>query len=364
MIEVDVRGSVGAFEIEAAFSANAGVTALFGQSGAGKSTITKMIAGLIRPDAGRIVVNGTVLFDAAKGIDVPVRRRRIGHVFQEARLFPHLTVRSNLRFARLAGRPLPGGRFEEVVELLGIGHLLARRPGTLSGGERQRVAIGRALLSSPSALVMDEPLASLDQGRKAEILPYLDRLCHEAKVPILYVSHALDEVARLARTLVIVSDGRTIASGPVAEIMSRLDLGVATGRHEAGSVLVGTVGAHDRQWGLTDVGIGGQRLQVPFADLELGATVRLRIRARDVSIAVEPPRGLSIRNVLDVAIEAVTEEEGAYAELLCRVGDQPLRVRLTRASVIELGLKPGRQVYALIKTIAIDRREVGGAGSP
>lgn len=363
MIEVDVEGSAGELPIRATFRSDAGVTALFGHSGAGKSTITKMIAGLLRPEKGRITVNGETLLDTGRGIDQPARMRRIGHVFQEARLFPHLTVKSNLAFARWAGRTVEKKRFDEVVELLGIESLLARRPGTLSGGERQRVAIGRALLSSPRALVMDEPLASLDQGRKAEILPFLDRLCHEAKIPILYVSHALEEVARLADTLVVISRGETVACGPTAEIMTRLDLGAATGRHEAGSVLVGRVTATDSHWSLSKIDVEGHEIEVPATGIEPGTEVRLRVRARDVSLALADVAGLSIRNRLPVTIEAITSETGPYAEILCRIGGQPLRVRLTRASVAELGLAPGRQALALIKTIAIDRREIIGSGS-
>lgn len=363
MIEVDIEGTAGDMPIVASFRSDAGVTALFGHSGAGKSTITKMIAGLLKPDRGRIVINGETLFDSGRGIDQPARLRRIGHVFQEARLFPHLTVKSNLAFARWAGRRIERTRLAEVVELLGIENLLSRRPGTLSGGERQRVAIGRALLSSPRALVMDEPLASLDQGRKSEILPFLDRLCHEARIPILYVSHALEEVARLADTLVVISKGETVACGSTADIMTRLDLGVATGRHEAGSVLVGRVLSTDSRWSLSTIGVEGYELQVPATGIEPGTEVRLRVRARDVSLAVGEVAGLSIRNRLPVTVEAITSETGPYAEILCRIGEQPLRVRLTRASVEELGLAPGGEALALIKTIAIDRREIIGSGS-
>lgn len=360
MIDIRLQGAAGELPIDATFQSSEGVTALFGQSGAGKTTITKMIAGLIRPKSGRIVINGETLYDSEGTIDVAVRDRRIGHVFQEARLFPHLTVGSNLTFARFAGRKVNRTQLEEVVALLGIDTLLQRRPGTLSGGERQRVAIGRALLSSPRALIMDEPLASLDQARKAEILPYLDRLCHEARIPVIYVSHALDEVARLADTLVIISKGRTVACGPIAEIMTRLDLGAATGRHEAGSVLEGQVLSQDTIWGLTSISVDGEVLQVPARDLAPGSKVRLRIRARDVSIATGAADGLSIRNRLPARIEEITNESGPYAELLCRVGRQPLRARLTRASVAELGLAPGRTITALIKSIAIDRREITG----
>lgn len=363
MIDLDIKGTLGEFEVEASFIGADGVTALFGQSGAGKSSITNMIAGLQKPRAGRIVVDGTVLFDSDKGINLPPRDRRIGHVFQDARLFPHLSVRSNLTFARWAGGRKDDRPVSEVVELLGIGHLLDRRPGKLSGGERQRVAIGRALLSGPRLLLMDEPLASLDQARKSEILPYLDRLRSEAGLPILYVSHAIEEVARLAQTLVIVSDGRTIASGPVAEILSRVDLGKATGRHEAGALLEGQVVRIDRTWGLSAVDIGGQVVQLPGLDAEIGDRLRLRVRARDVALATQRPSGLSIRNILEATVTHITDESGPYTEIQCRVCDQYLRARITRASLAELGIAPGNPVFTMIKSVAMDRRQLAPAGS-
>jgi molybdate transport system ATP-binding protein len=357
MIDVDVSGHAGDFQIEAAFSADSGVTSLFGQSGAGKSTITRMIAGHLRPDRGRVVVDGETLFDSEKGINLSVRARRIGHVFQDARLFPHLTVKSNLTFARWAGGRRDARSLSEVVELLGIEPLLDRRPGGLSGGERQRVAIGRALLSAPRLLLMDEPLASLDQARKADILPYLDRLRSEAGIPILYVSHALEEVARLSQTLVIVSEGRTIAHGPVADILSRVDLGKATGRHEASALLEGVIARIDPDWGLSSVDIGGQIIQIPGLAAALGDAIRLRIRARDVAIALEKPAQTSIRNALEGTVTRVTDETGPYTEILCQVGAQAVRARLTRASAVELGLAPGKPVFLLVKSIAIDRRQ-------
>jgi molybdate transport system ATP-binding protein len=358
MLEVDIKGHAGTFAIDAQFTGSSGVTALFGQSGAGKSTITNMIAGLLRPDSGRISVDGAVLFDSEKGIDLPVRKRRVGHVFQDARLFPHLSVKANLTFARWAGRRLDTRPLEEVVDLLGVGHLLDRKPGTLSGGERQRIAIGRALLSAPRLLLMDEPLASLDQGRKFDILPYLDRLRSEAGIPIIYVSHAMEEVARLSQTLVIVSEGKTVAYGPVAEVLTRVDLGRATGRHEASALLEGKVSQIDRQWGLSLVDLGdGQSMQVPGLGAGLGERIRLRIRARDVAIAVAVPAGISIRNAISGTIRTITDETGPYTEVLCTVGQQNLRARLTRASASELELQPGKQVYLLIKSVAIDRRQ-------
>lgn len=357
MLDVDIVGRVGALELQATFRSSGGVTSLFGQSGAGKTSLTNMIAGLITPLKGRIAVNGTVLFDADSNINLPVQARRIGHVFQDARLFPHLSVSANLTYARWAGRRRPSRDRDEVVALLGLGHLLNRMPQTLSGGEKQRVAIGRALLSDPRLLIMDEPLANLDQARRNDILPYLDRLCGETGIPILYVSHSIEEVARLSNTLVILSEGRTPAYGPVADMLARTDLGKATGRHEAGALLEGTVARVDPDWGLTDVNIGGALLQIPDMAAGVGDAVRLRIRARDVALALHPPEGLSIRNAFAATITSISSEAGPYAEILCSVEGQTLRARITRASVADLDLYTGREVTVLIKSVAIDRRQ-------
>lgn len=357
MLEVDISCRLGDLALQASFTADSGVTALFGRSGTGKTSIVNAIAGLLKPARGRIAVDGTVLFDSARGIDLPRHRRRVGYVFQEPRLFPHLTVRHNLLYGRwFTPRSERRGSLDEVVELLGIGHLLRRRPGTLSGGERQRVAIGRALLASPRLLLMDEPLASLDNARKEEILPFLHRLRAEARVPIVYVTHSLDEVGRLADTMVVLSDGTVAAAGPVTDIMARLDLGPLLGRSEAGSILAAIVVAHDAAYGLTELAVAGQRLVVPHLDEPLGAAVRVRIRARDVALALEPPTGTSIRNLLQGRVRVLQPEPGAYAEVILDLGGPLLRARLTRRSADELGLAPGLPVTALIRTVAVERR--------
>jgi molybdate transport system ATP-binding protein len=355
-LEVDVAGRVGSFALEVCFASDGGVTALFGQSGAGKTTVVNMIGGLVRPRRGRIVVGDQVVFDTARSVDLPAHRRRIGHVFQEGRLFPHLSVRHNLLYGRWFTRARPDpGRFDEIVELLGIGHLLARRPRSLSGGEKQRVAIGRALLSEPAALIMDEPLASLDAPRKAEILPYLERLRRQARLPIVYVSHSIDEVARLASTMVLLSAGRVAAVGPVAEVMARLDLRPMTGRFEAGVVLEATVERHDEAYQLTTVSLGDQTLSVPYLDAPAGTRVRLRIRARDVALATRRPDCISIQNVLRGTIVEIGSEEGPFAEVNLDLGGVRLNARLTRRAADDLGLARGRPVFALVKTIALDR---------
>jgi molybdate transport system ATP-binding protein len=354
-LEVEVGGRVGSFEVDVRFASDAGVTALFGHSGAGKTTVVNMIGGLVRPRRGRVVIAGRTLFDAARGIDLAPHKRRLGHVFQEGRLLPHLSVRRNLLngswFSSARADP---ARFDEVVDLLGIGPLLARRPRTLSGGERQRVAIGRALLSAPAALLMDEPLASLDAPRKAEILPYLERLRDHARLPIVYVSHAIDEVAQLARTMVLMSDGKVAAAGPIADIMHRLDLRPMTGRFEAGVVVEARVVEHDQTFQLTRVSIGNQSLVVPRLPEALGARVRLRIRARDVALATERPSGISIQNILAGHVTELSTEAGTFVEVNVDVGFV-LSARLTRRAAATLRLAPGSPVFALVKSIALDR---------
>ncbi|WP_350335906.1 molybdenum ABC transporter ATP-binding protein [Coralliovum pocilloporae] len=358
MLDVMLEGDSGAFHIDLAFQSTSDVTALFGPSGSGKSTIVNMIAGLRRPRNGRIVVRDEVLFDSEKGIDVPARKRRVGYVFQDSRLFPHLSVRRNLTYARLAGRRAARGLFEEVVELLELGPHLDRHPQTLSGGEKQRVAIGRALLSDPKLLLMDEPLASLDQALKGEILPYLDRLHRETHLPIIYVSHSLGEVSRFAETMVIISDGKLKAMGPVTDVMTRLDLGPATGRHEASSLISGRVVDYDAPYDLTRIRVGSQHLEIPGTVGTRDVPIRLRLRARDISIArnLGPDTRLSIRNRLQGRVEAISQEQGAYAEVVVNVDGQKLRVRLTRRSIDDLEITEGVEVSVLIKAIAIDRR--------
>jgi molybdate transport system ATP-binding protein len=363
MLEVDIEHRLGAFELDIHFCSGRGLTALFGRSGAGKTSVVNAIAGLVRPDRGRIVVDGVVLLDTERGIRAPAHRRRVGYVFQESRLFPHLTVRQNLLFGRWFARGFaPAAPLDDVVDLLGIGTLLDRRPGRLSGGEKQRVAIGRALFAGPRLLLMDEPLASLDARRKDEILPYIERLRDQASVPIVYVSHAVAEVTRLASTIVLISDGRVRAVGPLQEVMGRAELYPMTGRFEAGAVLAVRVAAHDTRWGLTELAGAFGKLTVSRLAAPVGTALRVRIRARDVIIAATPPTGISALNVLAVRVEAVVPIEEAALEVQLRLGDERLLARVTRRSGATLGLVPGREVFALIKTVAIDRRSLGHQG--
>jgi molybdate transport system ATP-binding protein len=356
MLTLDFRMRLSDFALDVKLAAPPGVVALFGRSGAGKTSIIRAIAGLARPSDGRVAVGDTVLFDSTAGIDIPPEKRRVGYVFQDARLFPHLSVADNLRYGmRRAGPAEPKIAFDAVVELLGISDLVGRRPVSLSGGERQRVAIGRALLAQPRLLLMDEPLASLDTARKAELLPYLDRLHRTLRLPIVYVSHALDEVIRLADTLALVDAGRIAAFGPVGEITSRTDLDPLAGRFEAGTVLDAWVVSHDTQYLLTRLAFDGGVLIVPGLDAEPGTNIRVQIRARDVMIATQYPKGISARNILAGRIVALDPERGAYAEILISVGGARVRARVTRAAVADLGLALGMPVHAVIKSVAIGR---------
>ncbi|MET0259435.1 MAG: molybdenum ABC transporter ATP-binding protein [Methylobacterium sp.] len=366
-IEIDVALHRADFALDVAFSAGAGLTALFGRSGSGKTTVIDLIAGLTRPDRGRIAVDGTVLLDTTRRIRVPVHRRRIGCVFQEARLMPHLSVRQNLGFgrwfARRHGVAMSEAEVSDVVDLLGIGPLLDRRPAGLSGGERQRVAIGRALLSRPRLLLMDEPLSALDEARKGEILPYVERLRDESGVPIVYVSHSVAEVSRLASTVVMLEAGRVTANGSADEVLRRADL--IPDASEAGAVLTMTVVAHDEEaTGLTQLSGRAGRLAVPRLGATVGTTVRLRVPARDVLLATEPPRGLSARNLLSGQVKLITET-GASAMVEIDCNGAILAARLTQASVRDLGLAAGRPVHAIVKSVAFDPQAVGlGRGAP
>ena len=329
-----------------------GITALFGHSGSGKTTLLRLMAGLERAEQGELAVNGQVWQDAASFL--PTHRRPLGYVFQEASLFPHLNVRRNLEYGMkrvpVAERKVG---LEQAIELLGIGPLLGRKPDSLSGGERQRVGIARALALSPRVLLMDEPLAALDLARKKEILPYLERLHDELDIPVIYVSHAPDEVARLADHLVVMDAGRAVASGPLTETLARLDLPFRLGE-DAGVVLDAVVAERDAQWNLAKVDFGGGAVWVRDGGQAVGRHVRLRILARDVSLALTPHNGSSILNTLSAAVVAIADDtHPALALVRLNVGGSPLVARVTRRSAAALEVTPGKLLNAQIKSVAI-----------
>ncbi|WP_237479558.1 molybdenum ABC transporter ATP-binding protein [Lichenibacterium dinghuense] len=355
-LSVEVAHRRGAFALDVSFAAPGGVTALFGRSGAGKTTLVDAIGGLLRPARGRIALGDRVLLDTERGVFVPRHRRRIGTVFQEGRLFPHLSVRQNLLFGRwFAPKGEPGPALDAVVDLLGIAPLLARRPAGLSGGEKQRVAIGRALLAKPRLLLMDEPLSALDDARKAEILPYVERLRDEAGVPIVYVSHSVPEVARLADTLVVLDAGRVTAAGPAAEVLSRLDVAPLLGAREAGAVLDARVAAQDERFGLTTLDTRAGALRVPRIDLPLGSALRVQVPARDVMLSRGAPVGTSALNALPAVVAELRDLDGAGAEVRLDCGGAALLARITRLSLAEMALEPGVPVFAVVKSVALDR---------
>ena len=363
VLTVDVGRRFGDFRLDVRFTAEGGLTALFGRSGAGKTSLINLLAGLERPERGRISVDGHVLFDADAGIDVAPERRRLGYVFQEGRLFPHMSVRGNLTYGRRLSPPADDGQdFDHVVDLLDLRRLLARRPRNLSGGEKQRVAIGRALLANPRLLLMDEPLASVDAARKDEILSFIERLRDEVTLPIVYVSHAMDDVIRLADTMVILSDGAVVAAGAVEDLMSRLDLRPHTGRYEAGAVLTVTVAGQDLTFGLTELAFGANRLVVPRLDLPAGTPLRVRIRARDVSLCLTPPVGISVLNIFQGRVLEIETGAGPMADVRLDIG-APLIARVTRRSLHEMALEPGKTVHALIKAVAVDRPSLDRRGT-
>ena len=337
----------------------AGITALFGPNGSGKSLTLRTLAGLETPESGRISCNGDVWLDAGQGLAVPAHRRPVAYVFQDARLFAHLNVERNLAFAEARARADgPPVTRADVVETFGIAGLLDRMPQGLSGGERQRVAMARALLSRPSLLLMDEPLAALDVQRRAQALNFIEQIPDRFGVPVIYVTHQIDEVVRLASNMVLIAGGRIEAQGPAADLMARLDLPPFTGRFEAGSLIEAKVAGHVPAFALTVLELApGTIIEIPYLDFPAGETVRLRIRARDVSLATVKPKGISLRNVLAARVEEVqAEPDTAFAEVRLSVAGQALRARISRASAHDLKLRPGQNVHALVKATALDRR--------
>lgn len=359
VLKLSITRRQGSFKIVLDLTAGGGVTALFGRSGSGKTSVINMVAGLVRPDGGQIVVDGRVLFDSDSGIDVPPEKRRLGYIFQDARLFPHLSVQANLTFG-MNRVPMAERRisFDGVVEVLGIAHLLDRRPAKLSGGEKQRVAIGRALLASPRILLMDEPLAALDSQRKAELLPFIADLSRAFDIPILYVTHSMDEVLALADTLVLMDEGRAVEVGPVEDLLARPGLRPLTGRYDAGAVIRASIAGHDSTYGTSSLVFPGGMLVAGRVDLPVGVQVRVRIHARDIALAIEAPSRVSVRNILPCVVTSVVPAEGHLVDVTLRCGETALWSQITLQAQAQLALVPGMKVFAMIKAVTIARGDV------
>lgn len=364
MLRVAVTKRRGDFVLDASFECGGGVVALFGRSGCGKTTLIDVIAGLLAADSGRVELDGRVLLDTARRVVVPAEQRRIGYVFQEARLFPHLNVASNLSYGL---RRAPAGHariisLAQVTELLELGSLMPRRAHELSGGERKRVAIGRALLSQPRLLLLDEPLASLDAERRGEVLPYLERLRDELAVPIVFVSHQFDEVLRLATRVVLVERGRSIAQGTTAQMSRHPGVRGIVGAESVSSVIEGRVRAIGVDESLTEIEIADaaaapgeapQVIVVRSADVGASRAVRLQILARDVILATEAPRGLSVRNVLRGVVAQITPDDPGSDLVDVRIGAALVTARITRVATTELRLRDGVEVWVLVKAVSL-----------
>ncbi|AHB47195.1 molybdate ABC transporter ATPase [Hyphomicrobium nitrativorans NL23] len=360
MIEVSCGLVRPRFVLDASFKAPNGCVALFGPSGSGKTTIVRLLAGLERPERGRIVVGGRTLVDTEARIDVPIHKRRVGLVFQDGQLLPHLSVQQNLDYGRsFAPRDAGIAPFDAVVDLLGIGHLLKARPATLSGGERQRVSIGRALLAAPRLLVMDEPLASLDTARKLEILPFVERLRDELALPIVYVSHAVEEVARLATTVVRLSEGRVVAEGSPGDVIGASVRDAGDASFPTLSFVSAKVVRERPEFSVVILSHPAGEIVLPGSTLRQGDLVRVAIAATNVALAVEEPRGISVRTRLRGRILRVEEGPGPSVHVVVELtGGDRIVASLTRLAVADLDIAEGRDVFALVKAVTIDENAV------
>ena len=332
------------------------VTVLFGESGSGKTTLLRIIAGLEKKAWGKVALGKTYWQNDETKTFLPPHKRSIGYVFQDNRLFNHLNVEGNLRFGHDRSDAKNGVQFNDVVDALDLSNLLLRTPHSLSGGEKQLVSIGRALLSDPELLLMDEPLSALDAKRKAEVIPYIEQLPSNFSIPVLYVTHNLEEVTRLAPNMLLISEGKIAGKGKVEKLLERIDLWSVTERLAAGSVLNAEVKTHLSDWGMTILTVAGHELRIPAISTPLGTFVRLRVQAKDVALATQKPVGLSIRNILSAQILSIDIEEDIFAEVLLDIGGANLRARVTREAVDDLKLATGQKIYALIKSAALEEQ--------
>lgn len=344
ILHVDIKATLGDLALDVQFDADAGVTVLFGPSGAGKTSVINAIAGLVTPDAGLIALGDQVLFDGKNA--VAVHRRNVGYVFQDARLFPHMTVRQNLTY---------GGThdFDGIVDLLGLAELLDRRPAGLSGGEKQRVAIGRALMSDPEILLMDEPLAALDGPRKADVLPYIAGIAAIQKIPVIYVTHAMDEVTQLADHLVMIDEGKVAQKGPVADVLADPAAARYFAKRDAGALIACVVDRHDLDDGVTVLASGAGPILLAGQVGEIGAGVRLRIPAQDVILSNAAPVGQSALNAIAVTITEIAPLRNGNLAVMLRAKELPIWAEVTPLSVRRLGLEAGQSVFAIFKATAV-----------
>jgi molybdate transport system ATP-binding protein len=355
------------FTLQAEFEApTPGIVALFGRSGCGKTTLVNIISGLLAADEARIELDDVVLADTRAGISVPVERRRIGYVFQDARLFPHFSVLGNLRYGlkRAVVSPRQLIDFDEVVSLLGLSRLLNRRPHQLSGGERQRVSLGRALLSQPQLLLLDEPLASLDIARREEVLPYLQALRDRLSLPMVYVSHQLEEVLQLATHVVLMESGRVVSQGTLSEVSLCPELRAIVGSDSVGSVLDGVVARTDPARAMVDLQLGSSVLQVNLRDAAVGSRVRVQLLARDIILATEKPQGLSVRNMLQGVVSEMAPDEDDAVLVKVDIGGATVLARITAEAATALGLRPGSPVWVLVKAVSTRGHAFRAPGIP
>lgn len=354
-LAISVRHRLGDFTLDASFESAGRLTAIFGASGSGKTTLVNALAGLLRPEFSQINVDGSVLDDTERGLRVPVHHRQIGYVFQDSRLFPHMNVRQNLGFGRwFTPTRVRYAEEDKIVDMLDLRALMMRKPQHLSGGERQRVALGRALLQSPRLLLMDEPLASLDRPRKLEIMPYIERLRDEMRVPVVYVSHAIGEVSRLATDMVVMSGGHVARAGATEDVLQHLGLDAGDEFYFGGTLLSMTVSAYDPASDLTTLQSAAGVAWIPGVLASTGSPVRLRIDARDVMIATQKPEGISALNIFRGTVLDIGEGHGASVAVRISCGGAIIVARITRHSSAALGLKKGLPVFAVMKSVRVD----------